>query len=174
MDRVEPVDTRSTMASARPSRGATSTAPDSEMTSTAIPWEAKKRRAMLGCDVATLAPARSPIAWSGESDGHGGRQATAAVAKIPEHRQVGAALGEDVHAGHARVRDAVGDELDHVAGAHEQDVQRVVLDARDEAAIVLLEHEARIVQQAERRLDQPALVGDGETESLPHRSVPAG
>ena len=38
---VEPVDTRSTIPSATPSRGATSTAPDSGTTSTAIPWPAK-------------------------------------------------------------------------------------------------------------------------------------
>ena len=38
------------------------------------------------------------------------------------------------------------DELDHVVRAHEQDVERVVLDARDEAPIVRLEHEAGVVR----------------------------
>ena len=63
---VEPVETRSTMASARPSRGATSTAPEREITSTAIPLSAKNRRATLGWDVAILTPARSSIDWYGE------------------------------------------------------------------------------------------------------------
>ena len=66
---VDPVDTRSTIASATPSRGATSTAPDSGTTSTAIPWPAKKRRATLGWDVATRWPASSAIDWYGASDG---------------------------------------------------------------------------------------------------------
>ena len=63
------------------------------------------------------------------------------------------------------VGDAIADELDHVVGPDEEDVEIEVLDARDEAAVVLLEDEAGIVQQGERRLDQPALVRDGETEA---------
>ena len=67
-----------------------------------------------------------------------------------------------------------GHELDDVVGANEQDVQRVVLDARDEAAVVRLEHEPGVSQQAEGRLEQAALVGDRDPEALPHRSVPVG
>ena len=62
MASVEPVETRSTMASASPSLGATSTAPDREMTSTGMPCCAKKRRVTLGCEVAIRTPARSEIA----------------------------------------------------------------------------------------------------------------
>jgi hypothetical protein len=39
---------------------------------------------------------------------------------------------------------------------------------------MLLEHEPGIVQQADRRLDKAALVGDREPEALPHRSFGTG
>ena len=77
-------------------------------------------------------------------------------------------------AGDPEVGDAVADELDDVVRPHEQDVEVVVLDARDEAPVVLLEHEAGVVEQAQGRLDQPALVRDGEPEALGHRSVAVG
>ena len=76
--------------------------------------------------------------------------------------------------GDPEVGDAVADELDDVVRADEQDVELEVLDARDEAAVVLLEDEAGVVEQLERRLDHPPLVGDGEAEALPHRSPPVG
>ena len=174
MARVEPVETRSTIASARPSRGATSTAPDSEMTSTGMPWSAKNRRVTLGCEVAIRTPARSAMASYGRVGGHGGDEPAAPVAQLAEHRKVDAALGQDVAARDARVGDAVVDELDDVAGPHEQDVERVVLDARDEAPVVLLEDQAGVVEQAEGGLEEAALVRDGEAEALPHRSVPSG
>ncbi len=66
---VEPVETRSTIPSATPRRGATSTAPDRGTTSTAMDWPAKNRRVTLGWDVATRRPARSAIDPYGESDG---------------------------------------------------------------------------------------------------------
>ena len=50
----------------------------------------------------------------------------------------------------------------------------MVLDARDEAAVVLLEDEPGVVEQAERGLDEAALVRDGQAEALPHRSGPSG
>ena len=42
----------------------------------------------------------------------------------------------------------------------------------DEAAVVLLEHEAGVVEQRQRRLDQAPLVGHGQPEALPHRPAP--
>ena len=56
---VEPVETRSTIASARPSRGATSTAPEIGMISTGMRRSSKNRRAVFGWAVATRRPARS-------------------------------------------------------------------------------------------------------------------
>ena len=46
----------------------------------------------------------------------------------------------------------------------------MVLDPGDEAPVMLLEHEPGGVQQAQRRLDEAALVRDGEAEALPHFS----
>src|SRR3712207_6899408 len=40
------------------------------------------------------------------------------------------------------------------------------LDARDERPVVLLEHEARVAEQLDGRLDEAALVGDGEAEAF--------
>ena len=97
----------------------------------------------LGCEVATRTPSRSASDWYGRVAGDGGGEPAAAVAELAQDRQVHAGLGEDVAAGDADLGNGVRDELDHVVGAHEQDVERVVLDARDEAAIVGLEHEAR-------------------------------
>ena len=100
---------------------------------------------------------------------HRGGEPAAAVPELAHDRQLGAGLGEQVAARDAQVGHAVADELDHVARAHEQDVERVVLDARHEAAVVLLEHEAGVVEQRQRRVDQAALVGDRQPEALPHR-----
>src|SRR6185369_17898526 len=64
MASVDPVETRSTIASARPRFGATSTAPDSGITSTATPIPAKYALAAFGWDVATRRPARSStVVW---------------------------------------------------------------------------------------------------------------
>ena len=174
MASVEPVETRSTIASARPSRGATSTAPEIGMISTAMPRSAKNRRAVFGWAVATRRPARSStVVRCGVVRDRGGEPA-AAVAERPDLRQVGAGLAQQVDAGDAEVGDAVADELDDVVGPDEQDVELVVLDERDEAAVVLLEDEAGVVEQAQGRLDHPALVRDGEPQASAHRSPATG
>ena len=75
----------------------------------------------------------------------------------------------------AEVGHAVADELDDVVRPDEQDVEVEVLDAGDEAPVVLLEDEAGVVEQRERRLDEPALVRDREAEALGLiASVPGG
>ena len=177
--RVDPVDTRSTIASARPSRGATSTAPEIEMTSTASPACSKNRRVVFGWAVAIRRPARSSIVRRSLSAGTAAAQAALSVAERSQTRQLGAGLGEQVLARDAEIRDAVPDELDDVVRPDEQDVQVEVPDARDEAALVLLEDEPGIAQQLDRRLDEPALVRDREPEPVAtlergHRSRPAG
>ncbi len=69
MTSVEPVDTRSTMASARPSLGATSTAPLMVMISTGMPRSAKARRVLLGWLVAMRNPRTSSSDRAGLSLG---------------------------------------------------------------------------------------------------------
>ena len=81
---------------------------------------------------------------------------------------------EEVDAGDPEVGDAVADELDHVVGPDEQDVEVVVLDERDEAPVVLLEDEAGVMEQPQGRLDEPALVGDREAQAAGHRSPATG
>ena len=100
---------------------------------------------------------------------HGGGEPAAAVAQVADARELGAGLAQQVHAGDAQVRDAVADELDHVVRADEQDVEVEVLDARDEAPVVLFEDEAGVVEEAQGRFDQPALVRDGQPQALGHR-----
>ena len=104
----------------------------------------------------------------------GGGEPAAAVAERPDLGQLGAGLAQQVDAGDPEVRDAVTDELDDVVRANEQDVELVVLDEGDEAPVVLLEDEAGIVQQAQRRIDEAALVGDREAQATGHRSPATG
>ena len=104
----------------------------------------------------------------------GGSEPAASVAEVADPRQLGARLGQQIDAGDPEVGHAVAHELDHVVRAYEEDVEVVVLDARDEAAVVLVEHESRIVEEAQGRFDQPALVGDGQPEAVSHRSTAVG
>ena len=135
---------------------------------------AKNRRAVFGWAVATAVPGEVGELAEGGVIGDGGGQAASTVAELADPGELGAGLGQQVDAGDAEVGDAVTDELDDVVRPHEQDVEVEVLDARDEAAVVLLEDEAGVVEQAQRRLDHPALVGHGQPEALPHRSAAVG
>jgi hypothetical protein len=161
---VEPVATRSTIASASPRRGATSTAPEIGITSTAI-------CRVGGGDSQSgeiLQPARRGVGRNGR------RQAAAAIAKLPDARQLRAGFDQEVDAGDAQVGHAVADELDDVVRPHEQDVEIEVLDASHQRAIVLFEDQPGVTQELHRRVDEAALVGDGEAEAVPHLSVPTG
>ena len=102
---VEPVETRSTIASARPSRGATSTAPEIGMTSTAMP--------ALGEEAAGGVRVGRRDAQAGElldrlvracRSGRRRRGGTGRSRAIAEARQLGAGLGEEVDAGDRRGR----------------------------------------------------------------------
>ncbi len=62
----------------------------------------------------------------------GGRQPAAAVAELPDARQLRAGLHQQVDAGDAQVGHTVADELDDVVRPDEQDVEIQVLDAGDE------------------------------------------
>ena len=172
MTSVEPVETRSTIASASPSRGATSTAPEIGMTSTGMPslLEEPARGVRVGRRDPQAGQVLDGLLRRVVRDGRG--EPAAPVAEVADARQLGAGLGQQVDAGDPEVGDAVADELDDVVRAHEQDVEVEVLDARDEAPVVLLEDEPGVVQQAQGRFDQPALVRDGQPQALAHRSRP--
>ncbi len=102
-----------------------------------------------------------------------GDEPAAAIAEVAEARQLGRGLRQEIHAGHPEIGDTVGDELDDVVRPDEQDVEVEVLDACDEAPIMLLEDEAGVVEEGQRRLDEPALVGDGQAEAVAHQRRPA-
>jgi tripartite-type tricarboxylate transporter receptor subunit TctC len=104
----------------------------------------------------------------------GGGEAALAIAEGSQPRQLGAGLDEEVDAGDAEVGDAIADELDHVVRTHEEHVEVEVADARDEAPIVLVEDQARVVQQREGRLDKAALVRDRKTKAVSHASDRTG
>ena len=66
---VEPVETRSTIASASPSRGVASTEPETGTSSQSTPRSASSRRVETGYAVATRSPSRSAISVCGASTG---------------------------------------------------------------------------------------------------------
>ena len=104
--------------------------------------------------------------WRVVGDGSG--QAAATVPELADPRQLRAGLRQEVDAGDPEVGNPVADELDDVVGSDEQDVELMVLDARHEAAVVLVEYEPGIVEEPKGRFDHPSLVRDGEAEALPH------
>ena len=88
----------------------------------------------------------------------------------PEPQQldhVSAALAHDVEPGDAAVDDAVLNVLRHVVRTHEQGLDRRVA-ARERKRTVAgrLRAEPCVVQQLNRRLAQPALGGDRDSQAL--------
>ena len=162
------------MPSARPSLGATSTAPEIGTISTAmlaLGEEAAGRVRVGGRDPVAGEVLDGPI---GGVVRDSGRQAAAAVAERADARQFGAGLGQEVDPGDPEIGDPVAHELDDVVGADEQDVEVEVLDEGHEAPVVLLEDEAGVVQEAQGRLDQAALVRDRQAQAAGHRSPATG
>ena len=110
---------------------------------------------------------------------HRGSETALAVAERSEPGQLGTGLGQQVLAGDPEVSNPVADELDDVVGSDEEDVEIEIADPRDEASLVLLEDEAGVAEELDRRLDQAALVRDREAQALAtlqggHPSRPAG
>ena len=102
------------------------------------------------------------------------REPAAAVAERPDDGSSAPVSRQEIEAGDAEIRDAVADELDDVVGPDEEDVEVEVLDPRDEAPVVLLEDQAGIVEERERRLDEAALVRDRRGGGGPSSLGPAG
>ena len=147
MTSVEPVETRSTIASASPRRGATSTAPEIGMMSTAMPALREEPPGAVRVRRRDAQPGEILDRLVGRVGGYGGGEAAPAVPELADARQLGAGLGQEVDARDAQVRHAVADELDDVVRADEEDVEVEVLDARDEAPVVLLEDETGVMEE---------------------------
>ena len=156
------------MPSARPRRGATSTAPEIGMMSTAMPSAFEEPAGGVGVGGRDAQAAQVLDGSIGRVVRDGGRQAAAAIPELADPRQLGAGLRQEVDAGDPEVGDTIADELDDVVGPDEQDVEVMVLDAGHEAAVVLVEHEPGVVEEPQGRFDHPSLVRDGEAEALPH------
>ena len=149
MTSVEPVETRSTIASARPEPGRDLDGAgdrDDLDRDAAAPRRTGGR--CSGGRWRRAGPARSVDRPVRRVVGDGGRKPAAAIAELANPRQLRAGLADQVVAGDAEVGDAVTDELDDVVGPDEQDVEVVVLDLRHEAAVVLVEDQAGVVEQA--------------------------
>ena len=134
-----------------------------------MPRSAKNRRVMFGMCRGDSGAGEVLEGLVRRIGGRRGGQPAAPVAEVAQPRQLGAGLGDEVDARDADVGHAVADELDDVVRAHEQDVEIEVLDARNEAAVMLLEHEAGVMEECERRIDESTLVGDGQAEAVVRR-----
>jgi hypothetical protein len=85
---------------------------------------------------------------------------------------VGPALADEVEAGDPAVDDPVLHVLGHVGGPDEQDLdRRVPARERERALAGLLGAEARVLQQVEGRLAQPALDRDGDSQEAERSSA---
>ena len=97
----------------------------------------------------------------------GGLERAGAEAETEELRHRGAALLDEVGAGDPAVDDAVLDVLGHVGRAHEQDVDRCVAAREGERPLAgLLRAEARVGEQRDGRLAEPALRGDCDRQAV--------
>ena len=161
MRSVLPLETRSTIASARPSRGASSTEPSRRRARR----PGSSSRASRGKLVATRAPRRSSSDCAVDSVGTAASSEQAPKPSRSELDHVGAALAHDVEAGDAAVDDAVLHVLGDVVGAHEQRLdRRVPARERERAVARRLGAEPRVVQELDRGLAEPPLRGDGDSQ----------
>jgi hypothetical protein len=76
-----------------------------------------------------------------------------------------AALADEIETGDPAVDDAVLNVFGHVGGADEQYLDRRVPAGKGECAVArLLRAEASVLEQAKRRLSQPALDRNGDSQ----------
>ena len=102
---------------------------------------------------------------TGDSCGHARLEPARAEAEAKHLVDVGAALAHQVEPGDPAVDDAVLDVLGNVGGADEQDLDRCVPARKRERALPrLLGAEARVLEQVERGIAQPALDRDGDPQ----------
>ena len=88
------------------------------------------------------------------------------VSEVARNGERGTGLCEQVRTRDPEVGDAVVHELGNIGCPNEEDVQRKVLDTRDEASIVLVEHETGSMEQGKAGFDEPSLVWNGQADAL--------
>ena len=161
---VEPVETRSTIASASPSRGAASTEPEtgtSEHSTPALGEQALRRDRIGRRDPE---PGELGDVLLGRVDRHRRVERAAGEAELRERDDLRLGLGDEVRAGDPDVHDAVLGVLRDVARADEQQVDGRVRARDDQRALGHLEGEPGVGAETKRRLRHPPLRGDGERQ----------
>ena len=172
---VVPVSTRSTISSARPVIGASSTEPCTYTTSAWIPRRAKCAAAVRGYFVATrgrLARAAPPAARAPGQPGHDHPAATEAEVQRPI--KLTRALGEHVPSADPEVGRAVLHVGRHVVGLQQEeaDVGRHLADERPVVGEERGALDAGAREERRQRLQAPPL-GDGDREwTRAHASAP--
>ena len=162
MTSVEPDDTRSTMPSARPSRGATSTAPLIVTTSTGTPSRSNDSRVARGWLVASRRPASASRLVAGESTGTAASNRqypnpssswTSRSAPLSMSRFVPVMPRSATPSATNSVMSSV--RTKRMSSGKSDDTRR-------ERARPVLEREPGVVEELDRRLLQPTLVRDRE------------
>ena len=164
MRSVFPDETRSTIPSASPSRGAISTEPVTSTSSTSTGSSSRVEPRVDGRDRRAGEILERLVA---RLLGHRGLEPARAEAELEQLLDARAALAHEVLPGDAAVDDAVLHVLRHVGGAHEQHVdRRVAARERERALAGLLGPEAGVLEQGDRRLAQPPLDRDGDRQAV--------
>ena len=167
MRNVLPLETRSTIASASPSRGATSTEPVTRTSSTSTPALAEKLRGesrVHGRDaqpVEIVEPARARLGRDG------GLERARAEPERDELVHLRPALANEIGARDPAVDDAVLHVLGDVRGPHEHDVdRRVPARERERPLARLLGAEPCVREERDGRLAEAALRGDRDRQAV--------
>ena len=164
MRSVFPDETRSTIASASPSRGAISTEPVTSTSSTVDRQQLARepredRRDRRAGEI--LEPLVARLL------GHGRLEPARAEAELEQLVDARAALADEVQARDPAVDDAVLHVLGDVGRADEQHVdRRVPARERERALARLLGAEPGVLEQRDRRLAQPPLDRDGDRQAV--------
>ena len=166
---VSPLDTRSAIASAAASDGASSTEPVIGMQVAAMPRSARYRPTVAGYEVAIRTPARSPADVIGDAAGAANTSRQRPNPSRSRSATRDAGLRHLVRAGDADVDGAVLDPDRDVVRAGEQDLGVLVGERHAQAAAVGLEVEAGVVQQPVAGLGHPALGGQRDPQRAHQR-----
>ena len=160
---VDPVETRSTIASASPRRGVASTEPETGTSS------ARCRARRAASSWRRDRPWRPKPVEIGDRGlrgvvRHRGLQRAARESELGESDDVGVRLDDEVRSRYSQVHDAVLDVLRDVTRADEQEVDGRVGARDDERPLGRLEREPGIGAEPQRRLGHAPLGRDGQRE----------
>ena len=148
-----------------PRCGAISTAPETGTTCTSLPAAAKKRAGEVRKDRRDARRAPNVVQRTDAALlARGDDQPAAAELEIEARFERASGFGDEVPAGDAGIRGAVGDELGNVLRAHEDGLE-LAAERRGEGALAAGPYlEAGVVEQIPAVLVQPAFVGKCDSE----------